>query len=168
MKVVDADFVPRSPPRTWPWWAASALFIAAAAFELSSGWRAHKELQRLQAMQDAVPAAMPSAEPAFAPPYHDDALRYARMASLDIAGTFASLESARVQGVRVTSLDIRAEDAQARVELEVRAQEELLRYLEEINAGLPRIERWELVRAQAATSTSPGSAVLVKVLRPRP
>ena len=171
MKPVGADFALARASAFWPWWLACACLLAAAAFEAERAISLARERALLerqvnaigtQGTADAAPTSAPEAAA-----YAADAARFVKLANMDLAGVLASIESARVPGIRVTAIDIRAGDASARLELEVRDTADLLRYLDDINAGMPVDGRWSLARAQTASLTAPGSATLVRQLQPR-
>jgi hypothetical protein len=66
----------------------------------------------------------------------------------------------RVPGVRVTALELSAAEASARLELEVTVPDALLRYVTELNAGEP-VQRWTIVRSQAAAQGAAATATLL-------
>lgn len=170
MRPIDADFGPRSHRRHVALWLASAGLLVAAQLFLLDAWRLAAERERLMAARAAAETAaqaapdMPTAE--VPPPYTRDAERWWHLSSMDLSGTFASIESARIAGVRVTSVDFRAAEGWARVELASDRMELLLRYLDAINAGQPADDRWTLLRTQAGV-TAGGQAVATLTRRLR-
>jgi len=155
----------------WLWVSACSVLVAIAAVE---AWRAIRltdeikiaETQSMQVQAERESSGRRNAAAAGPAttdlPYAQDAAAIARMAAFDAAGVLAAVESARVPGIRVTSLEINPADASARLELEVREAADLLKYLDDINAGTPASESWKLVRAQSASPTNPGTATLVR------
>lgn len=161
MKAVDIDFLPRRPPRRWPWWLASVVLFGIAGYQVVKLAELRREiaaLERQAAERAAEEARRPPPPPP--PPWAREAAEIARWASLDISGVFAAIESARVPGVRLTSLDIDAPSSTARIELEIHDMGDVVAYVEAINAGMPENNRWRLVTAKAGSAGGPGAATL--------
>jgi len=134
----------------------------------------HRELLRLQAQRDVLLAAVARNEEMAAaarsqgpPPYLQDALAIAAMASFDVPGILTTLERARIEGVRVAVLDVSAEQRRAQMEIEIANMEVLVRYLAMLNDDAPTGMGWRLERAQRAASGALGRATLVLEVRGR-
>src|SRR5205814_1959686 len=84
-------------------------------------------------------------------PYGRDALAIVRGAAFPLDRVLTSLEGARVQGVRLTALEIAATDGTVRADLEFTDHEALMRYLADSSAGEER-PRSKLVQAQSAAA----------------
>ena len=164
MKLLHADFAVRRSMGAWPWVLLALLLSVFAGYQ---GWRAwnqqisvsalQKEQESLRQQVDLASQAQRetfsrlSAKPAYAA----DAAAIAKMASFPLARVLSAMESARVEGVRLTGLEISASEGSVRAELEFAEHSALLNYLEAINAGEPA-PRWLLLQAQISP-TAPAS-----------
>jgi len=171
LRPIAADFAPRRTVPRWLWASACLVLLLVAAPQAWYGFRLAEQARAVQAQVQQAEAARQLALRRRAADarshesiaaYAQDAAAIARVASFDAAGVLAAVESARVAGIRVTSLEINAVDATARLELEVRDASDLLKYLDDINAAMDAPQRWRLVRSQSATPTNVGSATLVR------
>jgi hypothetical protein len=162
LKALDIEFVAKRPASPWLLGALTFAFCLMALWEGWQAWllrpqvlAAESEMSKLtiqldralQAKRDAASAA------AIEPAYARDAQAVAKLAAFPLARVLASLEGARVQGVRLSALDISAAENAASAELEFSDHDALMRYLEEINAGEER-PRWRLAQAQTANTGS--------------
>jgi hypothetical protein len=129
--------------------------LHAGSVELERGnERLRAEIQRAQEAQRAASQAA-SMSPADA----REAARLAKMARFPLNTVFNALESTRIPGVRVTSLDVQTESTLVTVDLEFSDFEALHKYLDHINAGEPT-ERWRFVRAHAGQAPAMGAATI--------
>lgn len=152
MKPLDIDFAP--PPPLWRQplaWAALALLAGSIALGVQTWWMGREiaAAAASQALDNKSPATLPPTEtPTLAVPA--GAAELAAWARVDHAAAFASIESARVPGVRVLAIETSSVDAFARLEIELQDPADLMTYLAEINAGMPAQRRWMLMRSQSA------------------
>ena len=172
MKALDVEFV--KPRRVWRAFLsvlAAALF-AAAAQQSWQGWShlkqsrlAKQEVASLQVALNRQRA--PQADSATASrevetvPYAQDAIALTKLAAFDVAGVLATLESTKLPGIKVTSLEIVTAEQTARVELEVADPTVLLQYLQKVNAGHDSATSWKLTHVQATNGNTVGSATVV-------
>jgi hypothetical protein len=172
MKALQVEFV--KPRRVWPALlsvVAAALF-AVAAHQSWQGWShlkqsrlATQEIAQLQAALSRQRA--PQADSATASrevetaAYAQDAIALTKLAAFDVAGVLATLESTKLPGIKVASLEIVTAEQTARVELEVADPTVLLQYLEKLNAGHDSANSWKLTHVQSASGTIAGSAVMI-------
>ena len=166
MRVVRADFAePRRAP-SWVWNTLIGLLLIAVGYQSWIVWTLKREVdQRLEAEEQrqlaerAKLSQLPAPTPP-EPPYAEDAMKIAKLAEFPLNSVFASIESARVAGIRMTALDISAADGTVRAEVEFSEFATLLRYVDELNAGEP-VRRWILVNAQVSlVPTAPNTAVI--------
>ena len=169
MKALKVEFAPRPRVPLWLWFTGCALLLAIATEQGWRGWQAQQRLhsargQRVQLSAELERAAQArrdaATQAAVEPPYARDLAAVSKVAAFPIDRVFASVESARVPGVRVTSLEVATAETSARVELEYGDLEALMRYLSELNAGEPRA-RWSLQSAKAGAAGAPGNASVV-------
>lgn len=174
MKPLTVEFLPPRRLPSWVWYAGSALLFTVAGQQGLQTWRAAQQLKATQGEIAALQAKLEQARQAQReaqerlqkePPYAKDAAAIAKVAAFPLERVFASIESARVQGVRITALDVAPADGTARAEIEFSDYEALSRYLEALNAGEP-VPRWTLVRTQSAGG-APNTAT-VKASWPAP
>ena len=170
MRPLAVNFVRRRS--IWPWlgYALSIALLAVAAFQSWSALASMKQVRlteeevlRISAAVDAKrkpPAGTPT-QKAAEMPYAQDAAALAKLAGFDTGRVLAALESAQIVGVKVTALDILPAERVARVELEVADPTALLKFLEQINAGLEPARGWQLTRAQSPTPATTGTATVV-------
>lgn len=165
MKALKADFALKRPIGAWPW---VLLILVLGSFAAYQGWRAWAQQTRVlvlqkehasltqqldlasQARRDAV------ARSSVIPIYASDAAAVAKVAAFPVDRVLLSLESAQVQGMKVTGLEVSASEGRARAELEFADHATLLAYLEAINAGEPK-PRWVLLQAQSTAAAGAGS-----------
>ena len=172
MRPIAADFMPAGARAQWPIWIAIVLLLIAAGHQtrVAAGLQHEREAIVAKAQAERQLAVVEAPRPPSANPaqYTDDAARLEALASLDNGSVFAALESVGVPGIRVTVIEIRASDRQARIDLAVREAADLLRYVADINAGLPAEARWTLTHAQRDPVGGGGSATLVARLVRQP
>jgi hypothetical protein len=168
VRELPVDFVQHRPWALWGWWAATLVLALLAAHQGRTAWnlraqaveleRGNEQLRaQIQRAQEAQRAALQAA--AIPTPDAQQVARLAKMASFPLNAVFTALESTRIPGVRVTSLDIQTEAGLVTVDLEFADFEALHKYLDHINAGEP-IERWRFVRAQAGQAPALGAATI--------
>jgi hypothetical protein len=169
MKALKADFAVRRPIGAWPWAVAISVLSLLTAYQ---GWRAwgpqarvrvlqeeHESLKRKmdvvsQARRDAI------ARSNVIPAYAADAAAVAKMAGFPLDRVLQSLESAQVQSVKVTGLEISASEGSVRTELEFADHAALLGYIEALNAGEPRA-RWVLLQTQIGSAAGAGNVGVI-------
>jgi len=164
VKPLSINFV---PPKPFPIWARVVVLLLLMVMCAYQGKRAYDlHVQLKQTEQELIQASAELAQleqqrqeaeknqvkPP--PPYLEDALAVAQLAKLSMPDVLSAVESPRVPGVRLTSLEASAKDLSVRIDVEFDDQKVLLRYLDELNAHRSGI-RWQLVQAQfAATSNN--------------
>lgn len=176
MRALHVNFAPE------PAWKRRALLGAIAlswAFACAASWHTWQEWRTLQAAETALQQAQAKqaeqaakeralqAELAKPKPYAKDAAEVVRIASFPTDQVLHALEVTLVEGVRVTSIDLNPDAATARVELEFDDAGQLMKYLEQINAGDEK-PRWSLLQAKmnkAGPAGSSGTASLSSVWR---
>lgn len=139
-------------------WAVSALILVASICAGGVTWQTYQELRqqesRLQAERirkaEADAGARSAGELKVQPPYMQDAVRLARIASFDVGRVLRDLESVHVPGVRLQSIDINAVERTARIELDTPGSGLSLRYVDALNAQ--DAGRWQLIQLSAAGS----------------
>lgn len=154
--------------RRWPLLAAAALGLLSLGL-FSVGQRLDSEREALQVSRAGLQAAQQAARereaqsrlPRWSAGATAEARTAARLASFDWSGTLAAVESPRIEGVQLSSLEVSAADDQVRVEATGPDQGALLRYAEEINLGEAQ-RRWELLQLRAAEGSKPASLTLVR------
>lgn len=163
MRAIDVEFLRLGATSLRRYWIAAALLlILATVFALvATSFRQQIGRHPPTINDQRAAVAAPVIEAA---EYAVDAAQLAKAARADLAGVFASLESAQVQGLRVSTLEVNTAERQVRIELELRQTSDLLRYLDAINAGEPADSRWTLVHAQGTGHDLPGSATLTRRL----
>lgn len=168
MKALKVEFAP--PRRVPPWvlYLASALLLALAAQQGCEAWRLHLQAESVEMEIAALKVKIEQAQQArrealerqrAEPPYAKDLAEIARVAAFPIDRVFASIESARVIGVRLTALDVSPPEGAARAELEFSDHEALFNYLDAINAGEDK-RRWTLVQAQLGSGGNANTATI--------
>lgn len=167
MKALDIDFAPA--PRLAPWWWLLPLALACvAAWVAVGGWNAWRELRQLRAanerlrleLRERTLVVAPAGTDGPPPAYAADAQRVAAMASFPLQGVLAALESVSAPTVELGSVEVDTAAARVRVEVQFGVYAELLKYVEQLNAGEPA-PRWWLVQARAAAAGSPtGTATI--------
>jgi hypothetical protein len=166
MKALNIDFAPRRRIPTRLWIALSLCLGVLAGQQVRQAWMLQQharetelkiaamsqQLDRLrQARQDADRQALKEL------PYGRDAAAVAKLASFPLDRVLRTLEATRVQGIKLSALDI-AGDGLVKADLEFTDHEMLMRYLEELNAGEPT-PRWRLVQAQSGIGGAGTAAV---------
>ena len=145
------------------------LLLAVALQQGWSAWQRVHEVRTLEAQNAALQSALERArqvqqeaqqQAAQAPPYAGDLAAITKVAAFPVERVFASIESARVQGVKLTALDIAPAEGRAKAELEFTDHDALLRYLEALNAGEDK-PRWSLVQSQLGASGAVKTATIV-------
>lgn len=163
MKALKVDFTPKRRLPAWTWALPSALFLALAVHQGWMGWTMHRQAAKAEAEATRLAAQLEQVLQARRgradvvkpePPYAKDAAAVASLAAFPLGTVLTSVESTRVEGVKVTALEISAAEKSVRADLEFTDQAALMRYLDQINAGEPK-PRWTLIQAQA---TGPGGA----------
>lgn len=169
MKVLRVEFAPRRSVPSWLWGSVAIGLLLLAGHQAWLAWALYQrvliaeresaalsaELGRvLQDRRDAMALARVEA------PYARDAAVIAGLASFPLAQVLSSLEAVRVPGVKVTVLDISAIERSAKAELEFADYAALNRYLDELNAGEPKI-RWRLIQLQSGSTGGAGSTASI-------
>jgi len=169
MKALKVDFAIKRPIGAWPW---VLLILALGSFAAYQGSRAGVQQPRVLALQEERASLTQQLDRAsqarrdgvarsnVVPVYASDAAAVAKVAGFPVDRVLLSLESAQVQGVKVTGLEISASEGSARVELEFADHTALLAYLEAINAGEPK-PRWVLLQAQVGAVAGVGSTGVI-------
>lgn len=169
MKALKADFALKRPIGAWPW---VLLLMVLGSFAAHQGLRAWGQQPQVLALQRERASLMQQldragqvrrdavARSSVIPVYASDAAAVAKVAAFPLDRVLLSLESAQVQGVKVTSLEISATDSTARAELEFADHAALLGYLEAVNAGEPT-PRWALLQAQIAPAPGAGNSGVI-------
>lgn len=157
MKVLSVDFVPAKPFPLWGRVLILLLLVLACVYQGKRAYELHLQLKQAQQAliqasaelaqleQQRQAAEKNAVKPP--PPYLEDALAVAQLAKLSVPDILAAVESARVPGVRLTSLDASAKDLSVRIEIEFDDQKALLPYLAALNAHASGI-KWQLSQAQ--------------------
>jgi hypothetical protein len=170
VRPVDVDFLPPRHLLRWFFITIGFLLFAAAGMQAHGAWRATAETDRLQDQlsRDAAQRTQMTASAVVRtdsqrppPPYEQDAARIAQIADFDVARVLTIVESARVAGIRVTSLEILAAERVVNLEVEWREGQALLAYVDALNQGEAVQERWQLQRVHAGTSNVAGAATFV-------
>ena len=156
MRAIHVDFAP--PPR-WPGlvlWGAAVLLGTASSCIGARDWQQWQSLSAKSARVDALLAQLASARAATAaqaasaaepPPFAADAKRWMTLAALDGTGVLRAVESARVVGAKMITIDVNAESRRVELEVEVTSAEVAAAYLEALNAGEDS-PQWTLARLQ--------------------
>lgn len=156
MKPLAVDFAAPRRVSPWLWGGLAFAFVVLAADQAWQAWGLQQQLsameQQAATLSEQLRRAQQIKDEAEArariePPYARDAAAVARMAGFPLNRMLTALEHARVQGIKLTALDISAEEGAVRAELEYADNEALMRYLEELNVGEPT-PRWRLMQAQ--------------------
>jgi len=164
MRRLSVDFAQAS---RWPQRLvtfAAILLFPLAIWNAGTAWKLHDSNTALEAEQSqlrsvsAEPAPPPSSpEPA----YLRDALAVQTAAGFDTAGVLRAVESVKLAGVRVTSIEISAIDQRASIEIEVSESGAVLQYLEQLNAGYTaELPPWKIRKTTGPSGNLAGSAVL--------
>lgn len=155
MKALKIEF---APPRRVSPGLLYGLALALTVLAGQQGWEAWQLQQQNRVIEAEILSLTAQLEQAQReaqarvkppPPYLADALAVARLAAFPVNCVFTALEATRVEGVRLTVLDIAADEGKVKVELEFSDHEALLRYLEQLNAGEAK-QRWMLQQARSA------------------
>lgn len=164
MRPIHAEFL-RPKPARWPWFVLAAVLSATAAWQGREAWgirasivRVDEESAALRSKIALARAAASSADAAVPRPQPIDEAT-ARMARFDWNGAFASIHAARVQGVRLTAVDIAAREGSVRLELEATRTDDILAYLGALNEGEPDA-KWHLSRMQVGSGQPPTTATI--------
>jgi hypothetical protein len=144
--------------------------LVSLTLALAMCWLAWGDWQRLveaKRQRDAMQAQLNQREQelrdeqarlAIPKPYAKDAQAILRIASFPSDQVLKALEATQIEGVKVTSIDLSPEAGTARVELEFTDQGQLMRYIDDINAGESK-PRWVLQQAKMQKQ-GVGTAVL--------
>ncbi|HET9645624.1 MAG TPA: hypothetical protein VFP68_20215 [Burkholderiaceae bacterium] len=164
MKALKVNFAPRRRLPVWCWYLPGALVFGIAAQQGWQAWRLREQTELLRAESVRLSAQIDQARvaaqrPVSPPLYAKDAAEIARVASFPLNAVLTAVESARVQTVKMTSLEISAGEYAVRAGLEFGDYNALAEYLEAINAGEARA-RWHLVQAQLGSSGAPNTATI--------
>jgi hypothetical protein len=171
MRTVAAEFARvRGPGAGW-WWLCAALLaacVALTAMTLQLQGRARLASQQAseaeaQARMTREASELP-ASPAAAPPYEASAREMLTVHSVPWPTLLAALEATAVPGVRVMTLDYDAAQATARVEFAFDRPANMLKLVDELNAGTsePGLAwRWQLQEMDQRNAAEAGRAVLV-------
>ncbi len=166
MKPLKVDFAPRRRAPASLWLSITLIALGVSAQQGWQAWQARERLQsakaqvaRLIEQQDQAQRARRAAEsrPVVEPPYARDLAALSKAAAFPLAAVFASVEAARVPGVRVTALEASPAEGTVRAELEFSDLDALGRYVGELNAGEPK-PRWTLQGAKTGAAGAPGTA----------
>lgn len=170
MKPLTPEFTefiaPRGPHLRW--WQALALLamaaLAAGALVLRQQAQVQDLAQQLKAATDAPrPPATPIEPPAPAA-YADSARELLAEQGPGWVDTLLALEHTAMLGVTPIAVEVQARERSARIEVEFADYAVLMRYLEQLNAGL-QVAEWSLVSAQrpvGGTNAGPSTAVLTR------
>jgi hypothetical protein len=157
VKTLNVDFAPRRPVPAWLWGTVMAACLALAAQQGWTGWTLRRQALSAETQAAQLAAKLDAALQSWAralgtdkpeAAYSRDADAIVRLAAFPIADILASIESAQVQGVKVTALEVSAAERTARAELEYDDQEALMRYMDRINADQAK-RKWLLAQARA-------------------
>lgn len=167
MKPLTPEFiVPHGPHLRW-WQALGVLamaVLAAGALVLRQQAQVQDLAQQLKAATDAPrPPATPTEPPAPAA-YADSARELLAEQGPGWADTLLALEHTAMLGVTPIAVEVQTRERSARIEVEFADYGVLMRYLEQLNAGLP-VAQWSLVSAQrpvGGTNAGPSTAVLMR------
>lgn len=167
MKPLTPEFiVPHGPHLRW-WQALGVLamaVLAAGALVLRQQAQVQDLTQQLKAATDAPrPPATPTEPPAQAA-YADSARELLAEQGPGWADTLLALEHTAMLGVTPIAVEVQTRERSARIEVEFADYGVLMRYLEQLNAGLP-VAQWSLVSAQrpvGGTNAGPSTAVLMR------
>lgn len=172
MRALNAEFAPPRRMPAWVWIGLSIACLVIAGHQGREAWQLHqqvasmrKEAVALSAQIEASRQAQREAEERARtpPPYAKDAAAIAKMAAFPLDRVLRVLETVRVEGVRLTSLDISTSEGTVRAELAYSNLDVLLRYVDDLNAG-EAVPRWRLLQAQTAvqgpTSGPAGTATI--------
>lgn len=155
-------------PSPWRQRVVGLFSLAAVAATLALAALSWQDYQTLQALrlerarqqareQDLRVRQQQALEAARAPkPYQKEAEQLWRTAAFPWQGVLHALESSLRPGVRLTRLDVAAQEGKVTIELEFTSQDELLKYIEALNAGDAR-RPWELLQLRSVAG-APGQA----------
>lgn len=169
MRALPVNLVRRRP---WRAWAGTLVLMAAASFAAFQGWRAWQAYMATPNLQRQSQPPLSRADPvangtaakessAIEPAYATDALAVAKLAQFNTASILATIEAARVPGVRVVSVEMAAAELTTRIEIEAPNYQAALQYIAALNkadAAYPWIlARTQLLQAIGVTATIIGS-----------
>jgi hypothetical protein len=168
MKTLNVDFAPRRKSPAWRWQGVAALLLVVAAAQAHHAWQLAQQVQaaearlnalRIQTERSAADRQQALQQQQTPPAYAKDAAELAKLAAFPVEQVFAALESAQVQGVRLSSLEVLPAEATARAEIEFSDHEALLRYLDALNTG-EQTPRWILAQARLGGSGGTNTATV--------
>ncbi|MED5621561.1 hypothetical protein [Ideonella sp. BN130291] len=157
MKALDVDFAAKRRGPVWLGYVAAAVLALIAIQQGLLAWRLQERWSTLQSEMAGLSARIELARQAqraaaedrsVEPAYAKDAAALAHVSAFPLDKVFAAVEAARVEGVKVTALEVSANIGTARVDVECVGYDALLKYMAALNAGeMPA--RWRLRQAQA-------------------
>ena len=162
MKPLAPEFTAPRRPHRLLWWAPGLLAAAAlAAWALA--WRDQADLQdlrqqanRARAAALAQAASSAPATPQPPPAYADSARELLAEQAAGWAATLLALERTALQGVTPIAIEVQSRERSARIEVEFTDYAELMRYLEQLNAGAS-VAEWSLLSAQRSGAAAAGT-----------
>ncbi|HET7868351.1 MAG TPA: hypothetical protein VFL86_28400 [Burkholderiaceae bacterium] len=167
MKPLTPEFIaPRQPPPLW-WWAAGMLAVAVLADGALMLWQQAQVQDLARQLKAATDTPRPPAvpiEPPAPPAYADSARELLAEQGPGWADTLRALEHTAMLGVTPIAVEVQSRERSARIEVEFADYAVLMRYLEQLNAGL-QVAEWSLVSAQrpvGGTNAGPSTAVLMR------
>lgn len=169
MKELNIEFAPPRRTSAWLWGSLASALLALATDQARQAHMLHKQLLATErestALSKEISHALQDRRNAMArarveAPYARDAAAVAGLAGFPLDRMLKSIESARVQGIRLTALEVSAAEGVVRVELEVADNDVLIRYLEELNAGEPKL-RWRLIQSQTSSTVGAGNSAVI-------
>lgn len=167
--IVPEFMAPRRPHRLL--WGVPGLLAGAALIVWGLGLRQQAEVQEVQqqvkaAREAALAPAVPVVPPAPAA-YADSAREFLAEQGSGWASTLLALERTAMQGVTPIAIELQSRERSARVEVEFADYAVLMRYLDQLNAGV-RMAEWSLVSAQrSGAGGAAGAGVSTAVLMRR-
>ncbi len=132
----DLDFARTQPPRPWAAWLLLAVGLAAALWAgsawLAAGAEHQGQVQRLETLRQARPAAILTTRPA----KKDAAAQTVALRQLDLpwGGLLASLESTRPDGIALLSLEADARHGQLSLTAEAKDYAAMIDYYRRLQA----------------------------------
>ena len=162
MKRLDVEFAPIARWRLWWPFALLLTLLAVGGFASIQAWHANVRLTEAQEALSAsqlhsraeklARAASAPAAPS-APALSSEQLRrrseVANLAQFDLNGVFAQIESAQVAGIKARAIEADPQTQSSTIEIEAPSLNEVLSYLQALNAGQKRCP-WKLDRAVSA------------------
>ena len=169
MRTVAADFARQRTPSAGWWWLCAVLLatcLALTVLTLQSRQRAHllsQQADETEAQVRFAREALQRPKPPAPPPYEASAREMLAAHSVPWPTLLAALEATAVPGVRVVTLDYDAARATSRVEFAFDRPANMLKLLDELNAGSAGAGpawRWHVQEMDQRNGAELGRAIL--------